>query len=117
MKIPFNAVCKHTLKAVMSRLLSILLEVIEPVVHQFAKAIDMLAKVITHVPHDEQVLDWSMPARKVTERLLNCEKIEIKQVGVNVAWSCPGGQRPAHNMKHVHDGITTSQLSVTYAMA
>ena len=106
-KIPFNAVCKHTLKAVMSRLLSILLKVIEPVVQKFAKAIAMLAKVITHVPHDGQVLDWSMPARKLTERLLNCEEIKIEQVGVNVSWSCPGGQKPADNTNHVHDGVTT----------
>ena len=113
-RVPINSVCKHALSRVMTRVVNFFLKIVQPVIDKFTKNINLLAKLITHVPHKDEVLDWSKPARKIVERLLNCPEIQIKKAknGADVEWSCPGGQKPAHNMKHVHDGVTTSSLSI-----
>ena len=113
-RIPFNSVCKHVLSTVMSHVVKLFLKVVQPVIDKFVKSINILAKLVNHVPTKGEI-DWSLPARKIVARLLNCPEIHINKAGGDkVEWSCPGGQQPAHNMKHINNGVTTGQLNLAY---
>lgn len=107
MRIPFNSVCKHVLSAVAKRLAQFVSKVVAPVDKAFSKSIDMLLKVVRHVPQEGKTPDWSKPARVLIERVLNCAKVEIKNAEGGVEWSCPGGQGPADNDKYTDGDIDT----------
>ena len=79
-RIPFNSVCKHVLSTVMSHVVKLFLKVFQPVIDKFLKSINIMAKLVTHVPTKGE-FDWSLPARKIVARLLNCPEIHIKKAG------------------------------------